>query len=489
MTWSDLLGITPYPGLSLLLLFLILSLVVYFSRTSLRAGLMHASLALYRACRIGSVSLKQAEQALQARNCEVLLEQGRQAAERAVEREFERIDHTVRKELGDYPALHRQVSEAITAIEEDYQRSREVPPAPHGWAEAVAAIAQIPKAEGMVTTMLESMYQSIQEMEERAINEYRKDSRERHRLLSKARHHWQELVRRLAGAETRLQRLLDRAGAIDNHMADYASINQGSDAALRRLSASSLTQFFVSSFVLAIAVGGAIINFNLIARPMSEMVGGTSTIGSMQVADIAALVIIMVEISMGLFLMESLRITRLFPVISALDDRLRVRMIWISLGILTSLALVEAGLAFMREILVQDELATASMLRGEELAVGPPPFMWITTAAQMGMGFILPFALTFVAIPLETFIHSLRTVLGMLTVAVIRVLATLLRIAGALFRGTGPFLAEVCDAVAFLPLWIEMRFRGQSADGGKSGKKNSDDDGVTGLWKSSLEQH
>ena len=40
--------------------------------------------------------------------------------------------------------------------------------------------------------------------------------------------------------------------------------------------------------------------------------------------------------------------------------------------------------------------------------------MWITTAAQMGMGFTLPFALVFVAIPLETFVHSLRTVLGLL---------------------------------------------------------------------------
>lgn len=477
MSWSELLGITPYPGLSLLLLFFILSLVVYFSRTSLRAGLKTASYTIYRGCRLGSAAFKQAERSLQSRNREVLLEQGRQAAERAVEREFERIDHTVRKELGDYPALHRQVSEAITAIEEDYQRSREVPPAPHAWTEAVAAIAQIPKAEGMVATMLESVHQSIVEMEERAINEYRHDSKERHRLLSKARPYWQELVRRLAGAETRLQRLLDRASAIDNHMADYAAINQGNDAAYRRLSVSSLTQFFVSSFVLAIAVGGAIINFNLIARPMSEMVGGTSTIGSMQVADIAALVIIMVEISMGLFLMESLRITRLFPVISALDDRLRIRMVWISLGILTSLALVEAGLAFMREILVQDELATAAMLRGDEVTAGPPPFMWITTAAQMGMGFILPFALTFVAIPLETFIHSLRTVLGLLTVAVIRVLATVLRIVGVVFRGMGPFLAEMVDAVAFLPLWIEARIKGQSEPEVELKDKNKD-----GVW-------
>ena len=34
---------------------------------------------------------------------------------------------------------------------------------------------------------------------------------------------------------------------------------------------------------------------------------------------------------MGLFLMESLRITRLFPVIGALPDKTRVRMIWITL--------------------------------------------------------------------------------------------------------------------------------------------------------------
>jgi hypothetical protein len=460
--------------------------MLYFSRTSLRAGLLQASNSLYRACRLGSAGLRQAERSLQLRNREVLLEQGRQTAERAVEREFERIDHSVRKELGDYPALHRKVSEAITTIEDDYQRSREVPPAPHAWSDAVVAIAAIPKAEGMVTTMLESIKLSIESMEKDAMNAYRKDSHERHRLLSKARPHWQEMVRRLSGAESKLQRLLDRAGAIDNHMADYAAINRDSDSALRRLSSSSLTQFFISSFVLAIAVGGAIINFNLIARPMAEMVGGTGAIGSMKVADIAALVIIMVEVSMGLFLMESLRITRLFPVISSLDDRLRVRMIWISLGILTSLAMVEAGLAFMREILVQDELATASMLRGESAAMAAPPFMWITTAAQMGMGFVLPFALTFVAIPLETFIHSLRTVLGMFTVAALRALATILRVMGTIFRGLGPFLAEVCDAIACLPLWLEGKLQRAATAEDKSTTKTKD--GGHGIWESSLEQ-
>ena len=142
------------------------------------------------------------------------------------------------------------------------------------------------------------------------------------------------------------------------------------------------------------------------------MVGGTSLIGGFRTAHIAALVIIMVEISMGLFLMESLRITRLFPVIGALPDKMRVRMIWITFTILFLLASVEAGLAYMREVLLQDELATSALLRGDNSGTLTGQYLWITTAAQMGMGFILPFALTFVAIPLETFVHSLRTVVG-----------------------------------------------------------------------------
>jgi len=114
------------------------------------------------------------------------------------------------------------------------------------------------------------------------------------------------------------------AQPIDRHLDEYRDIVRGTDRSIQVLSSSSLVQFFVSAFVLAVAVGGAAINFSLIARPMAEMVGGTSFIGSFRTADIAALVIILVEISMGLFLMESLRITRLFPVIGALADKLRV---------------------------------------------------------------------------------------------------------------------------------------------------------------------
>ena len=460
MTMQDLLGITGNPALSVILLALLAMVLLYFARDPARAGLLHLGHTLYSGFRLAARALQRADLRLRERNEEVLLAHGREAAERRIEREFERVEESVRKELGDYPALHRRLNEAITAIDEDYEKAREVPPPPPGWVSAVEAVAAIPKADAMVGKVLDDIHGSMKKMEDRAIREYRRDSRERHRLLRKSRPYWRELLARLTGAESKLQRLLDRAASIDNHMAEYTEISRGTDAAKERLSASSLTQFFVSAFVLAIAAGGAFINFHLIARPLSEMVGGTSMVGGMRVADIGALVIILVEITMGLFLMESLRITRLFPVIAALDDRLRRRMIWVSLAFLAIFASIEAGLAFMREILVQDELATAAMLRGDEIgAAADSSFTWITTAAQMGMGFILPFALAFVAIPLETFVHSLRTVLGMIASAFLRGSATVLRVFAITFRGLGRFLAAFYDVLVFLPLWIERTVR------------------------------
>jgi hypothetical protein len=273
---------------------------------------------------------------------------------------------------------------------------------------------------------------------------------------------WRKIQQTLAAVGKNVDSLLSRSVTIDRHMQEYEDIVHSQDRAISVLSSSSLVNFFVSAFVLCIAIGGATINFSLIARPMAEMVGGTSLIGNFRTADIAALVIILVEISMGLFLMESLRITRLFPVIGALPDKTRVRMIWITFSILFLLASVEAGLAYMREVLLHDELATSALLRGDIGATATGEYMWITTAAQMGMGFILPFALTFVAIPLETFVHSLRTVVGLVGLSFLRVLSLLLRLLGNVFLYLGVLLKQLYDIPLFVPLWLEERVARQA---------------------------
>src|SRR5690242_5438944 len=173
--------------------------------------------------------------------------------------------------------------------------------------------------------------------------------------------------------------------------------------------------------------------------------------------------------------MKKKRVTRLFPVIGALPDKMRVRMIGITFVILLLMASVEAGLAYMREVLLQDELATSALLRGDDGSGAINDHQWITTAAQMGMGFILPFALVFVAIPLETFVHSLRTVVGLTGIGLLRFLRLVLKLTGGLFVHLGTALVRVYDIAIFLPLWIESTRRKTEGDGKPSrGKKQAE---------------
>merc|ERR1711988_1361577 len=131
--------------------------------------------------------------------------------------------------------------------------------------------------------------------------------------------------------------------------------------------------------------------------------------------------------------------TRLFPVISSMDDRMRRRMMVISLTILCVLAGIEASLAYMRDLLALDREALTQSLTGVTAAAGGvaashAEFRWIPSIGQMVMGFILPFALAFIAIPLESFIHSLRTVLGLLLVGAIRAVSVAARALGNLLE-------------------------------------------------------
>jgi hypothetical protein len=458
MALSDVFMIVSSPVLSGLIWFVLLSIVLYIARLHAHKGIISLTNAVHNAFRLSARSVNHLQTLLKIRNRDVLLAQGREATERIIEREFERIDATVRRDLSEYPSLHRHLSEEVTAIDDNYKESTEVPPAPPAWVKAVDAVAKIPSTKGdpTVGNILEDIHQSLIKSSTRALEEYRKASHKRHQLLQKMMPHWRNVLKILQQVDKSVNSLLARSVTIDRLMHDYEDILKGTDKAQRMLSSSSMTQFFIAGFVLAIAVGGAFINFQLIARPMSEMVGGANMLMGFKTSSVAALVIILVEISLGLFLMESLRITRLFPVIGALNDKMRIKMVWITFIFLFCLASVEAGLAYMREILMEDSQATLALLSEDGgVKTTQNSALWITTAAQMGLGFVLPFALTFVAIPLESFIHSMRTVLGTAAVAFLRSLEWALRLFGHLMRSLGKILVHVYDFLIFLPLGIE----------------------------------
>ena len=103
-------------------------------------------------------------------------------------------------------------------------------------------------------------------------------------------------------------------------------------------------------------------------------------------------------------------------------------MMWIALVLLVTLAGVEAALALMRDMLIADKQALIQSLATVQQAA--PADGWvgkIPTAGQMLLGFILPFALAFIAIPVESLIHSSRTVGGVLLAALVSALALTLQ--------------------------------------------------------------
>ncbi len=460
MSLTKLLIILPgSPVLSMFIWISVMVVLLYLARTPAHRAIYSLSRVIHNGFRLAARSVLLAEKKLVQRNKEVLLTAGMESLERLIEREFQRVDAVVKRDLSGYPTLHRALADQTTRIDEDYRESSESPPPPPGWVNAVEAVANIPsQGDGTVAGILDELHKTAVSQYKSSMEEYRQAVAARHAFLNKMMPYWRRLAQTLEHVGKTITGLHERARVIDNRMAEYEEIRGQTDKAARMLTASSLTQFFISGIVLLIAVGGAVINFNLIALPMSEMVGGGSYIGDFKTANVAALVIILVEVAMGLYLMESLRITRLFPIIGQMDDKMRTRMIWITFSILLILASVEAALAFMRDQIAADMQALRqSLVAAESAAVAVNN--WIPTVGQMVMGFVLPFALTFVAIPLESFIHSSRALLGVIGAAILRGLAFLLRLIGNIGRYLGELMVNIYDLFIFPPLWMENLIR------------------------------
>ena len=454
MPLANMLSITSNTFLSMMIWIVLLLAALYFARKPFHRAMGSLSRIIHNAMRLAAASVMSAEKSLVQRNREVLMAAGLESAERLVEREFERIDAAVVRDLEGYPHLQRQISELTTRLDEDYNQSADVQPELPNWIPIIESIANIKHSgDSMVANMLGEINRTLTEQHKASIDNYRSSNAARHSILNKMLPVWRKVQKTLNDVGKSIGNLNQRAKSIDRYMDEYEQIRMQTDQAARRLSSSSLTQFFISGLVLMIAFGGALINFNLIALPMSEMVGGASYIGPYKTSDVAGLVIILIELTMGLFLMESLRITRLFPIIGSMDDKMRIRMIWITFSLLAILAGVESALAFMRDRIAQDMEALRQTLAGVEQISAATSL--IPTIGQMIMGFILPFALGFVDIALESFVSSSRTVLGIVAAGALRLLAFILRLIGNIGFYSGRLVINLYDLIIFPSIWLE----------------------------------
>ena len=462
MTESSFWMIVPgNAALSALILFVVAMPFLYAARRPVHHLVRSLGSLLQGPLKLVAKWLLAAANELRERNRQVLLAHGREETGTHITREFERVAAMVKRDLEGYPALQRRRLDEITKVEEDYKKCGEVPPPPPEWVEAVEAVAKVKNGNELVQRVLDEINTSIKEIHAKTLGEYRNAYEERHKILNGFMPFWRSLDKTLAAAGQKMSDLNGKAAQIDAQIVKYEEIVKKTEKAEHALTMSALTQFATAMLVLCIAAGGALINFKLIALPMSEMVGaGDYLTSALRTSDVAALVIIFVEATMGLFLMETLRITHLFPKIHNLSEEMRRRMMWIAFVLLVILAGVEAALALMRDMLIADKAALL-----QSLAAAPqhgPADGWlgkIPTAGQMLLGFILPFALAFVAIPLESFIGSARTVAGAALVLIARAAAFSLRLAGNLVKNLVRVVITAYDIVIVLPLLLEKVFK------------------------------
>jgi hypothetical protein len=444
--------------LSSLALLLIAVPFLYAARAPMHGLIKSASKTLSNPLRLGARWLADASIRLRNRNRQVLFAHGSEEVRQTVEREFERVTTLVARDLEGYPVLQRKLMDEIVRIEEDYKKTGEVPLPPPEWVKAIESLAKIKASgDGVVERILVEIRNSLGGIYDKVMSEYRGAYQDRHRILKSFLPFWRSVNQTLTQVDRNISSLQVSAAKIDANVVKLEKIASKSNDAAHALASSASTLFFVAGMVMCIAFGGAYVNFKLIALPMSAMVGGGDYItDTLQASEVAALVIILFETLMGLFLMETLRFTNLFP-FGSITEKMRHRLMWASLIILLVLAGVEVALAVMRDSIIAADVALKTQL-GSAASAARAEAGWVTripTFGQMILGFTLPFALAFVAIPLETFINSARTVFGAGLELAMQTLAFVLRFAANMAREIGRLVIMLYDVLIFAPLAVE----------------------------------
>ena len=399
--WPD------HPGVSLLFLFLASQLFLYAARSPLHRAMESLGAGIAGAFRHAARALRSVAARLSERNRELAAASGRGTAVKRLEQELRRVDGSISRDLGRYPELHRRLDELAAKLETDYTECGSAPPVAPGWGAALEAVGKMPDSgDKLVAKMLGEIGKTAERSDKEALREYRDATSKRHKILGSMAPSWKEARALLGEVKGSVGRALEAVKRVDGH-AERVEKLSGSDAPAARLSLwHSANLFLVSAIVVAIAAAGAFVNFQLIALPMSELVPSGSRVAGVSVPTIAALVLVLMELTAGVFVTEALGITSLFPNFDALPVSRRRIVLGVSLGALFFLAAVESSLAILRERLVEADTALTLSLAGAEAGASAAATSNVPMIGQAVLGFVLPFVLALIAIPLETLLST-----------------------------------------------------------------------------------
>jgi hypothetical protein len=391
---------------------------------------------------------------IEARNRELLVEVACSEVERKLERELVRLEAGFSKELREYPTLQRRLGEAIRQLEEDLGSSRDAPPELPGWPEALKAVSEMPQlADSQGRAILEAIKQAATKSEASQLKLYRTATAKRHQILSGMLPKIREAKATSGDLLKAVERALETTSSVDQHMERYEKLRKKTELP-SALSLDVFGRFFISLLITGVAVAGVFVNFNLIALPMSELVPSSARIASVPVSTFAALVIVLMEITAGVFVFDSLCITELIPKIARLSSAKRKAILAVSLLGLLLLSCIEASLAVLREHLAETEVALRAALAGQAVSTGG----WsnVTVIGQAVLGFILPWILALIAMPLEMLIQTARPLVTGLFALLIRMIGLFFKVVAHGIHYASRAMEALLDMYVVLP---ELLFR------------------------------
>ena len=258
---------------------------------------------------------------------------------------------------------------------------------------------------------------------------------------------------------------------IESYGVHVAAIRHGEKKAVLGHSAGTR---FVFALVLMTAVGIAgWLNFALLERPMTEVVGDSYRVMGIPIYRLAALAIIVLEVAVGMVLLEALGGTTMFPQFEAIEHRrgLKLAIVVTMASALFVLAAIEATLALTRDDLSRLERELMGTLANAPPSEAAQSVGQIARYAQAAFGFVIPFAMAFLGFAIEMLVRNGRIVAQVVVAEMLKLLAFLLRLLRGLTVGLMTLVVALYDFAIFLPLGIEgvvRRLRSGARPGGSS---------------------
>lgn len=453
---ENLYIVPTMPALSITILIVASMIFLFFAREPIHKMIEALSEGIAGGLRKLSAWTKDASEKMRKKDRKVLLESGVAHIQHKILEEFSRIEVANTKNLADYPKLQLRLDEDITKIESDYKECGQSTPEAPGWGEVIETIARAKDSAGdrIIEKMLSEIHKSAVASEKKALSEYREVAGKRHKILSSMSPIWKRVEKLGKDINSKVEQVIETNSRIDKYMKEYSKLSKGDSESIDMLSSRVTKLFIVSMIVIAAGVAGAFINFNLIALPMSELVPQGTRVAGMAVSEISALVIIVLEIVLGIFLMESMGVTNTFPQIGAMTRSKRNILFYGSLAGLFFLASVEASLAILREHLAESNMALEQALAGSSAAASITKGSSITVVGQATLGFVLPWILAMIAIPLEMFIEASQHAFARLLSLFVTLFGHVAHGLAYVIEGLLKVIAHAFDAFIIIPLKI-----------------------------------